>query len=167
MARQLLQCGHEVRLASHDRGYENLRDEFNVPEIEGLMIYSTDNRVSTLATIGENLKRLPAGTRALKRLRDLFRQLRAHAVVRDFEPLTAYPAEQELNAWQVQQSGYGLASANPTIDTPGHFLYHHLPNLRRQSCDYPRDDDTGIRDKLAELVANDAALARQYRINRS
>jgi uncharacterized protein (TIGR00661 family) len=93
MARRLVAAGHDVRLCSYDRGYRNLRDEFDVLEIGGLTITSEDNRVSVLATIRENLRRLPSGTRALGRLRDLFRSFRPHVVVCDFEPMSAYLAE--------------------------------------------------------------------------
>ncbi|MGI9301641.1 MAG: glycosyltransferase family protein [Gammaproteobacteria bacterium] len=93
MARCLLQDGHELRLASYDRGYRNLADEFDVREIEGLTISSEDNRVSKFRTLTENLKRLPAGHRQLGQLRDLFHAFEPHVVITDFEPMTAYLAE--------------------------------------------------------------------------
>ncbi len=93
MARCLIEAGHEVRLASYDRGFENLSSEFNVFEIEGLTISSEDNRVSVLKTIGENLLRLPAGNRALWQLRDVFKEFKPDVVITDFEPMTAYLAE--------------------------------------------------------------------------
>jgi uncharacterized protein (TIGR00661 family) len=93
MARALIDAGHEVRLASYDRGYENLAGEFDVFEIEGLTISSEDNRVSVLKTIVENLKRLPAGNRSLWKLRDLLEDFQPDVIVTDFEPMTAYLAE--------------------------------------------------------------------------
>ena len=36
MARHLVAQGHEVKLASYDRGYRNLKEEFDMLEIEGL-----------------------------------------------------------------------------------------------------------------------------------
>lgn len=93
MASHLIEQGHKVHLVSYDRGYKNLCDDFNVLEIEGLTISSDDNRVSVLATVAENVKRLPKGARALGKLRDLFRQFRPDVVVCDFEPMTAYLAE--------------------------------------------------------------------------
>ncbi len=93
MASYLIGKGHEVHLVSYDRGYKNLRDDFEVLEIEGLTLSSEDNRVSVLATIAENVKKLPKGTRALGKLRDLFKQVRPDVVVCDFEPMTAYLAE--------------------------------------------------------------------------
>ena len=93
MARCMLEVGHQVRLASYDRGYRNLCDEFDVLEIEGLSISSEDNRVSKLKTIAENLKKLPSGRRGMKGLRDLFRDYQPDVIITDFEPMTAYLAE--------------------------------------------------------------------------
>lgn len=93
MAGHLQTLGHDIRLASYDRGYRSLKDDFDVMEIEGLTIVSTDNRVSKLQTIRENLKKLPAGTSSLLKLRSLFSDFEPHAVICDFEPLTAYLAE--------------------------------------------------------------------------
>ena len=61
--------GHDVRLASYDRGYRNLRDDFNVLEIEGLTISSSDNKVSIVRTFTENIRRLPTGLKRLQELR--------------------------------------------------------------------------------------------------
>ena len=93
MARALTEAGHEVRLASYDRGYANLADEFDVHEIEGLTISSEDNRVSVLKTVVENLRRLPAGNRSLWELRDVIEEFQPDVIVTDFEPMTAYLAE--------------------------------------------------------------------------
>ena len=85
--------GHELWLASYDRGYRNLKDDFRVLEIEGLCIASEDNKVSVVKTFTENLKRLPEGHRRLQALRDtLFRQFQPQCVISDFEPMTAYLA---------------------------------------------------------------------------
>ena len=93
MARALVEAGHEVRLASYDRGFKNLASEFDVFEIEGLTISSADNRVSVLKTIVDNLKRLPAGNRSLWALRDEIESFQPDVIVTDFEPMTAYLAE--------------------------------------------------------------------------
>lgn len=93
MGRALIDAGHDVRFASYDRGFRNLSSEFDVIQIEGLTISSEDNRVSTLKTIAENLRRLPAGNRALWKLRDIFQEFEPEVVITDFEPMTAYLAE--------------------------------------------------------------------------
>ena len=336
MVHDLQTSGHEVRLASYDRGYQSLKNDFNVVEIEGLTIASSDNRVSVLQTIRENLMRLPAGTSSLLKMRSVFNEFQPHAVVSDFEPLTAYLAEhfdvplitldnqhrmryvkyvpppgsesqarftrrliqamvpwpsvslitafmpgqttndrtfvfppivsshirqakpsvsahslvyltsgfdslltilksfhgesffiygydrddvdenltffrksqqgfvdhlasaksviatagftlisealflgkpflalpmagqfeQELNAWQLQSMGYGLSSLNPSADAVGHFLYR-LPEYRMQLAEYLSDDGTALKEKLGELVMENAALAKEFRRNRN
>jgi uncharacterized protein (TIGR00661 family) len=93
MAGHLVQRGHEVRLASYDRGYRNLCSQFDVLEIEGLCIASEDNKVSVVKTFTENLKRLPDGYKTLQRLRhELFNEFQPDCVITDFEPMTAYLA---------------------------------------------------------------------------
>jgi len=335
MAGYLLSLGHQVRLVSYDRGYANLKGEFDVTEIEGLTIASTDNRVSKLATLRDNLKKLPAGIRSLDEMRSMFSSFRPHAVVCDFEPMTAYLAEhyevplitldnqhrmryvqhsqppgqesagnltrrliramvpwpsvslvtafvdgettndrtfvfpplvrqqvrdckpvtgshvlvyltsgcdsllpilqgfreraffvygydrreqdgnlqffpnsqqgfvdhlgncqaviatagftlisealflgkpyfalpmagqyeQELNAWQLEQSGFGSAAATPSTDSLQHF-WQHLSEYREALTGYARDDGQAIKSRLANLVSDDAALAREYRTKR-
>jgi uncharacterized protein (TIGR00661 family) len=92
VAQHLLEQGHEVRLASYDRGYRNLAPKFDVLEIEGLTIGSENNKVSILKTIQENLTRLSSANRRLTSLRELFKSFEPHAVITDFEPMTAYLA---------------------------------------------------------------------------
>jgi uncharacterized protein (TIGR00661 family) len=93
MAGHLRQAGHTVKLASYDRGYQNLKDDFDVFEIEGLRIASEDNEVSIVKTFTENIKRLPDGFKSLQDLRrTLFREFAPDCVITDFEPMTAYLA---------------------------------------------------------------------------
>jgi len=85
--------GHTVKVVSYDRGFRNLRDRFDVFEIEGLSISSTDNRVSKVKTVMENLQRLVEGHKSLQALRkDIFKTFLPHVVFTDFEPMTAYLA---------------------------------------------------------------------------
>jgi uncharacterized protein (TIGR00661 family) len=93
MATHLVARGHQVRLASYDRGYRNLKQDFDVLEIEGLCIASQDNKVSVVRTFTENIKRLPDGYRSLQRLRgEIFKGFQPDCVITDFEPMTAYLA---------------------------------------------------------------------------
>jgi uncharacterized protein (TIGR00661 family) len=85
----LIEQGHTVKVASYDRGYRNLRDEFDVLEIEGLHIRSVENKVSVVQTFADNLSRLSDGVRKLRELRELFRSFRPDCVICDFEPMTA------------------------------------------------------------------------------
>ena len=69
MITHLEQLGHVVKVVSYDRGYRNLRDDFDVFETEGLHISSSDNKVSKVKTFTENLKRLSKGHKKLQELR--------------------------------------------------------------------------------------------------
>ncbi len=88
----LIQQGHEVKIASYDRGYRNLKDDFDVLEIVGLTIVSEDNEVSKLKTITANLSKIPSGTKALNNLRELIKSWQPDCIITDFEPCTAYLA---------------------------------------------------------------------------
>ncbi|MGD9160331.1 MAG: glycosyltransferase family protein [Desulfobacteraceae bacterium] len=89
----LLDEGHEVKVISYDRGYKNLKDNFDVFETEGLTIASVDNKVSKVKTFTENIKRLPEGYESLQKLRkEIFKEYQPDCVITDFEPMTAYLA---------------------------------------------------------------------------
>ncbi|UCH81327.1 MAG: hypothetical protein JSW20_01625 [Nitrospiraceae bacterium] len=85
--------GHTVKVASYDRGFRNLKDEFDVQEIAGLRIASADNRVSALKTLTHNISRIPQGKKSLDQVNQvLFKDFQPDCVITDFEPLTAYLA---------------------------------------------------------------------------
>ncbi len=94
MATHLVEQGHDVWLVSYDRGYRNLKDDFNVLEIEGLCIAAVDNKVKVVKTFTENVKRLSEGHKRLQTLRrKLFKESLPDCVITDFEPMTAYLAK--------------------------------------------------------------------------
>lgn len=90
IAAHLESQGHHVKIASYDRGYRNLKDNFDTLEIAGLTIVSEDNQVSKLKTITANLAKIPSGTRSLKLLKQTFEDFAPDLVITDFEPTTAY-----------------------------------------------------------------------------
>jgi uncharacterized protein (TIGR00661 family) len=93
MLTHLQELGHDVIVVSYDRGYANLKDDFDVFETEGLHIASLDNRVSRVKTFTDNLQRLPKGHQKLQLLRkDVFKTFQPDCVITDFEPMTAYLA---------------------------------------------------------------------------
>ncbi len=93
IASHLREKGHALWLVSYDRGYQNLKDDFDVFETEGLCIASEDNKVSVVRTFTENIKRLPEGYRSLQELRRrVFKEFQPDCVITDFEPMTAYLA---------------------------------------------------------------------------
>ena len=89
MGRHLLESGHELRIATYDRGLENLA-EFDPVEIEGLHIATRDNRVSVAGTVLHNLGKLPRGYGKVRRLQREIREFQPHCLITDFEPMTAY-----------------------------------------------------------------------------
>lgn len=93
MLDHLLDLGHQVKVVSYDRGYRNLKDDFDVFETEGLHIASSDNKVSKVKTFTDNLQRLPRGHKRLNDLRkDIFKTFLPDGVITDFEPMCAYLA---------------------------------------------------------------------------
>jgi uncharacterized protein (TIGR00661 family) len=89
----LVDAGHEVKVASYDRGFRNLSPNFDVLEIEGLHIAAADNKVSVVDTFVGNLSRVPSGIKSARVLRALFKQFTPDCVITDFEPMTAYFAQ--------------------------------------------------------------------------
>ncbi len=93
MLRHLEDNGHQVKVASYDRGWRNLKDDFDVSQIVGLNIVSVDNKVSSLRTLTHNLRKVADGTRSLRQLRQLFGSFKPDCVITDFEPMTGYLAK--------------------------------------------------------------------------
>ncbi|MCK5595564.1 hypothetical protein KAI19_05245, partial [bacterium] len=89
----LEQSGHTVKVVSYDRGYNNLKNDFDVFETEGLHIASVDNRVSVVKTFTDNVQRLLNCHKKLQILRkEVFEKFNPDCVITDFEPTTAYLA---------------------------------------------------------------------------
>lgn len=92
IGRHLLEQGHELKVASYDRGFRNLSPVFDTLPIDGLHIVSVNNRVRPLRTLWHNLRRLPAIWRGLQRLKACIREFKPDFVMTDFEPCTAWLA---------------------------------------------------------------------------
>ena len=86
----LVSCGHQVHVASFDRGLQNLKTDFNVTEIYGFRFAYVNNRVRYKRTIAKNLITVPQATQSLHRLNALIDEARIDLVVTDFEPLTCH-----------------------------------------------------------------------------
>jgi uncharacterized protein (TIGR00661 family) len=74
--------------------------------------------------------------------------------------------EQELNAFQLAQCGYGAAMDQFHPTGVGDFLYR-LPEFETRLANYHRDDGSAIQVKLLKLVANGGALAAEFRRQRN
>lgn len=85
--------GHEVKVASYDRGHRDLSGRFDVLEIEGLSIKSSNNRISAVRTFTQNLGKVAGGLRSLRAAkRELFDGFQPDVAITDFEPMTAHLA---------------------------------------------------------------------------
>ena len=84
--------GHEVKVATYDRGLIDLAEEFDTIEIEGLHIRTVQNQVRVVSTFLHNLAKVPDGIGSVKRLRRVMQEFEPHVILSDFEPLTAHLA---------------------------------------------------------------------------
>ena len=85
--------GHEILGVSYDRGYRNLKDDFDMFDVPGLHIVAIQNRVSKLQTAIKNLKSLTGGISKFREFKEtVFNDFKPDIVLCDFEPFTAYMA---------------------------------------------------------------------------
>ena len=85
--------GHDILGVSYDRGFRNLKDDFDMFDVPGLHIVAIQNRVSKLQTAIKNLKSLTGGISKFREFKEtVFNRFQPDIVLCDFEPLTAYMA---------------------------------------------------------------------------
>jgi uncharacterized protein (TIGR00661 family) len=95
MITHLLSQGHTVKVASYDRGYRNLKADFEVMEIEGFSIISEDNKISIGKTFFQNLASIFDRYESINELKQkYFKEFQPDCVITDFEPMTAYLANE-------------------------------------------------------------------------
>jgi uncharacterized protein (TIGR00661 family) len=82
--------GHRVRVASFDRGYRNLKDDFDVSEIDGLRLAYVENRVRYRKTVVRNLLHLPKTARTVRELERQAENWDLDLVITDYEPITCH-----------------------------------------------------------------------------
>jgi uncharacterized protein (TIGR00661 family) len=82
--------GHRVHVASFDRGYQNLKGDFEVTEIDGLRLAYVHNRVRYGKTVLRNLLHLPRTARTVRSLGRKAEEWDLDLVVTDFEPITCH-----------------------------------------------------------------------------
>jgi len=82
--------GHRVHVASFDRGYRNLKDHFEVTEIDGLRLAYVENRVRYRKTVVRNLLHLPQTTRMVRFLEGKATSWELDVVITDYEPITCH-----------------------------------------------------------------------------
>src|SRR6185437_15148940 len=86
----LVAQGHQVHVASFDRGLQNLKDKFEVTEIYGFRFSYVNNRVRYKRTIAKNLITVPQARKSLSQLNTLAEDAGIDLVITDFEPLTCH-----------------------------------------------------------------------------
>ena len=74
--------------------------------------------------------------------------------------------EQELNGFQLGRLGYGKSVAEVDRESIGDFLYR-LPDYREQLEEYQPGDNSEIKAKLDELLADDCLVVRRFHESRS
>ena len=81
------------------------------------------------------------------------------------KPMLALPMggqfEQELNAHLLEDLNYGKNGRTADSELIGDFLYR-LPEYQAALESNPAQDNSAIRAKLDELLADDCTLAREY-----
>lgn len=82
--------GHCVHVASFDRGYRNLKDEFEVTEIDGLRLAYVRNRVRYSKTVLRNVAHLPQTARKVRVLGRKAEEWAVGLVITDFEPISCH-----------------------------------------------------------------------------
>jgi uncharacterized protein (TIGR00661 family) len=82
--------GHRVYVASFDRGYTNLKNDFDVTEIDGLRLAYVENRVRYRKTVLRNLLHVPKTARAVRTLEKKAADWKLDLVITDYEPISCH-----------------------------------------------------------------------------
>lgn len=82
--------GHRVHVASFDRGLRNLKDDFDVTEIDGLRLAYVHNRVRYGKTVVRNLIHMPQAARKMLDLERKAKNWALDLVITDFEPISCH-----------------------------------------------------------------------------
>ncbi len=81
MASHLREQGHTLKLVSYDRGYKNLKEDFDVFETEGLCIASEDNRVSIVRRLRRTSSGCPRVSPPSAIRHEVFKELQPDCVI--------------------------------------------------------------------------------------
>jgi uncharacterized protein (TIGR00661 family) len=84
--------GHQIHVASFDRGLKNLAADFEVTEIYGLRLAYADNRVHYARTVLKNLLSVPQAAKSVHQLNQLAVEMKIELVITDFEPVSCHVA---------------------------------------------------------------------------
>lgn len=90
--RNLLKRGHTVKVISYDRGYDNLKDDFDAEKIFGLHFHFKNNSVKYVRTVINNLLKSPQATRSIRRVLKIIDEYQPQIIFTDFEPISYFIA---------------------------------------------------------------------------
>lgn len=82
----LEQQGHQVKIITYHQTYQQLRFEFDVTKIFGLLYAHQNYRASYWQTFWKNIKGIPAAYQSWRQLNILVRKFRPQLVITDLEP---------------------------------------------------------------------------------
>lgn len=85
----LIGQGHQVKVATFGKGYENLRHHFDMVEISGARFVYQENEVKYLKTAVKNLLQTPESLKSLNILDNIVNDFKPQLIISDFEPLTS------------------------------------------------------------------------------
>ena len=88
-----LQKKHTVKVVSHDFGYKNLQNDFDMTEIAGLRFVYRHNKVQYIETALHNLLKLGSASKSVNRVLKLITKFKPDYIITDFEPVTAFLAK--------------------------------------------------------------------------
>lgn len=88
----LLSLGHTVKIVSYDRGYELLKQYFDVELIFGLRFVYSSNELKYIETFFKNFLKTPQAVRSTDRVKEIVRQFKPDLIITDFEPISALVA---------------------------------------------------------------------------
>jgi len=84
--------GHEIKVISHDRGYRNLKKEFDVTEISGLRLSFSKNKISHTMTVLENFAKTQMVQKSIRKIFSIIGEFKPNICIVDFEPVTCTAA---------------------------------------------------------------------------
>lgn len=84
--------GHIVKVVSHGKGYENLKDIFDVEKISGLHFSYKNNQVQYLPTVFKNLLNVPDIAQSVEKTGKIIDSFEPQIVFSDFEPVSCIAA---------------------------------------------------------------------------
>jgi uncharacterized protein (TIGR00661 family) len=81
--------GHDVKVISYGAGYKNLKEDFDVKEVNGLKLIYENNTVNYVKTFVDGFLKAPKTLRSVNKTISLTSKFKPHVVFSDFEPISS------------------------------------------------------------------------------